>query len=137
MGKPSAIKEYCQIVAVDPDDYDAQHVGRFTRVGNPTEAVGCFRRIAEHYREQGFGLKAIAMFRKIDRLRPNDLEIATNLADLYAQQDLVVEARSHYLSLVEAHSKSGATQKALEVLRKIADLDPITRIFARGSLMVT
>ena len=126
MGKiSSAIKEYCQIVAVDPDDFTTLNMlgDLYTRVGNPTEAVGCFRRIAEHYREQGFGLKAIAMFRKIDRLQPNDLEIATHLADLYAQQDLVVEARSHYLSLVEAYSRGGATQKALEVLRKIADLD--------------
>jgi len=127
MGKiSSAIKEYCQIVAVDPDDFTTLNMlgDLYTRVGNPTEAVGCFRRIAEHYREQGFGLKAIAMFKKIDRLQPNDLEIATHLADLYAQQDLVVEARSHYLSLVEAYSRGGATQKALEVLRKIADLDP-------------
>jgi len=69
-------------------------------------------------------LKAIAMYKKIDRLHPHDTEIATNLADLYASQDLVVEARAHYLFVAEAHAKAGATQQGLEVLRKIADLDP-------------
>jgi tetratricopeptide (TPR) repeat protein len=121
-----AIKEYCQIVAVDPDDFTTLNMlgDLYTRVGNPSEAVSCFRRIAEHYQEQGFGLKAIAMYRKIDRLQPNNIEIATNLADLYAQQDLIVEARAHYLAVVEAHNRSGATQNALEILRTIADLDP-------------
>jgi tetratricopeptide (TPR) repeat protein len=121
-----AIKEYCQIVAVDPDDFTTLNMlgDLYTRVGNSGEAVTCFRRIAEHYREQGFGLKAIAMYKKIDRLQPNDIEIATFLADLYAQQDLVVEARAHYLAIVEAHNRAGSTQKGFDVLRKIADLDP-------------
>src|SRR5205807_8974162 len=121
MGKiAAAIKEYCQIVAVEPDDFTTLNMlgDLYTRVGNPVEAVSCFRRIAEHYREQGFGLKAIAMYRKIDRLQPINIEIATHLADLYAQQDLVVEARAHYLTIVEAHNRAGATKSALEVLQK-------------------
>lgn len=122
----AAIKEYCQIVAVDADDFTTLNMlgDLYTRVGNTAEAIICFRRIAEHYREQGFGLKAIAMYKKIDRLQPNDIEIATNLADLYAQQDLIVEARAHYLAVVDAHNRAGAAQSALETLRKIADLDP-------------
>lgn len=127
MGKiPAAIKEYCQIVESEPDDFNALNMlgDLYARVGNQQTAISCFRRIAEHYREQDFGLKAIAMFRKIDRLQPNDTEIATSLADLYAEQDLVVEARAHYLAVADAHNRSGATREALDVLRKIADLDP-------------
>lgn len=122
----AAIKEYCQIVAVDADDFTTLNMlgDLYTRVSNTSEAISCFRRIAEHYREQGFGLKAIAMYKKIDRLQPHDIEIATILADLYAQQDLIVEARAHYLAVVEAHNRAGAAQSALETLRKIADLDP-------------
>ena len=127
MGKiAAAIKEYCQVVAVDADDFTALNMlgDLYTRVGKNSEAVNCFRRIAEHFSDQGFGLKAIAMYKKIDRLQPNDVEIASHLADLYAQQGLVVEARAHYLKIVEAHNRAGATESALEALRKIADLDP-------------
>jgi hypothetical protein len=60
------------------------------------------------------------MFKKIDRLQPGNIEIATYLADLYAQQDLVIEARAHYLIVANAHAQAGATQDGLEVLRKIA-----------------
>ena len=123
---PAAIKEYCKIVEGEPDDFTTLNIlgDLHVRVGDHQAAISCFRRIADHYREQDFALKAIAMFRKIDRLRPNDIEIANSLADLYAQQDLVVEARAHYLVVANAHAKSGATQAGLEVLAKIADLDP-------------
>jgi len=123
---PAAVKEYCKIVEADPDDYSTLNIlgDLHVRVGNKAEAISCFRRIADHYREQEFALKAIAMFKKIDRLAPNDVDIAMSLADLYSQQDLIVEARAHYLMVANAHAKAGATQAGLEVLRKIADLDP-------------
>src|SRR2546423_653039 len=127
MGKiPAAVKEYCQIVENEPDDFTTLNIlgDLHVRVGNPSAAISCFRRIAEHYREQEFALKAIAMFRKIDRLKPNDVEIATSLAHLYAQQELVVEARAHYLVVADAHAKSGDTLAGLDILSKIADLDP-------------
>ena len=127
LGKiPAAIKEYTQIVASEPDDFATVNTlgDLHARVGNQPAAISCFRRIAEHYREQDFGLKAIAVYKKIDRLQPGDTEIATSLADLYAKQDLVVEARAHYLAVADAHNRSGARQEALEILRKIADLDP-------------
>jgi tetratricopeptide (TPR) repeat protein len=127
MGKiPAAVKEYCQLVENDPGDFTTLNIlgDLYVRVGNKEAAVSCFRRIADHYCAQEFALKAIAMFKKIDRLQPNDLEIATNLANLYAQQDLVVEARTHYFVIANAHAKAGDVQAGLEVLRKIADIDP-------------
>jgi tetratricopeptide (TPR) repeat protein len=127
MGKiPAAVKEYCKIIDSEPDDYSTLNIlgDLHARVGSKAEAIACFRRIADHYREQEFGSKAIAMFKKIDRLAPNDVEIAMSLADLYSQLDLIVEARAHYLMVANAHAKAGATHAGLEVLRKIADLDP-------------
>jgi tetratricopeptide (TPR) repeat protein len=127
MGKISAaIKEYCKIVEDEPNDFTTLNTlgDLHVRVGNQAEAILCFRRIAEYYRAQDFTLKAIAMFKKIDRLHPHDVEIATNLAELYAQQELVVEARAHYLIVANAHAKSGNTPAGLEILSKIADLDP-------------
>jgi len=127
LGKiPAAINEYTQIVANEPDDFPTINTlgDLHVRVGNQPAAISCFHRLAEHYREQDFALKAIAVYKKIDRLQPGDTEIATSLADLYAKQELVVEARAHYLAVADAHHRSGAHQEALGILRKIADLDP-------------
>jgi len=123
---PAAIKEYEQLVANDHDDLTALNMlgDLYVRVGSKKEAIACFLRIAEHFGGQDFNLKAIAMYKKIDRLQPRDPEIAEKLAHLYSVQGLVVDARAQYLIVAEAYSKAGESRKGLEVLRKIADLDP-------------
>ena len=122
---PAAIKEYRVIVEHDPADFTALNMlgDLHVRAGNKDEATTAFTRIAEHYREQGFALKAIAMYKKIDRLQPGSVEIANKLAALYEIQGLLVDARTQYLVVADALVRAGQSPKALEVLRKVADLD--------------
>ena len=122
----AAIKEYRQIVAHDEGDFTALNMlgDLCVRAGHKEEAITCFTRIAEHYREQQFTLKAVAMYKKIDRLNPREPVIAEKLAGLYAVQGLVHDARAQYLVVAEAYSRAGDSKKALDVLHKIADLDP-------------
>ncbi|HKC64017.1 MAG TPA: tetratricopeptide repeat protein [Pyrinomonadaceae bacterium] len=123
---PAAIKEYRQIAENDPLDFTALNMlgDLYTRENNKQEAMQCFLRIAEHYREEGFQSKAIAMYRKMDRLNPGSPEIANRLAVLYETQGLIVDARAQYMVVAEAWQREGQTRKALEVFRKVADLDP-------------
>ena len=121
-----AIKEYRQIIENDPDDLTALNMlgDLLARAGNKDEAVSCFSRIAEHYREQEFRLKAIAMYKKIEKLKPRDPKTASTLADLYAAQGLMVDARAQYLIVAEGYTRAGETKQSLGILHKIADLDP-------------
>ncbi|HEY0544204.1 MAG TPA: tetratricopeptide repeat protein [Pyrinomonadaceae bacterium] len=123
---PAAIKEYQQIVEHEPDDFSALNMlgDLLARTGQQEEALDCFSRVAEHYREEGFALKAIAMYKKMDRLRPGNIEIAAKLGPLYEMQGLMIDARTQYLLVADAYSRGGQAAKALEVLRRIADLDP-------------
>jgi tetratricopeptide (TPR) repeat protein len=122
----AAIKEYSQITDHDPGDFTTLNMlgDLYVRAGQKHQAEGCFARIAEYYHEQGFVLKAIAMYKKLDRLNPGQTQTAHTLATLYDMQGLNVEARTQYLIVAEAYTQAGHAQKALEVLRKIADLDP-------------
>ena len=122
----AAIKEYRQIVDNDPDDLTTLNMlgDLYVRSGKKEEAVFCFERIAEHYSAQEFNLKAIAMYKKIERLRAHDPVIAYKLAELYANQGLVHDARAQYLVVADAYTRQGNNKKTLEVLHKIADLDP-------------
>src|SRR6185503_18577748 len=122
----AAIKEYRQIVDNDTDDLTTLNMlgNLYVRANKKEEAVSCFERIAEHYSAQEFTLKAIAMYKKIERLRTGDPIIAHKLAELYATQGLVHDARAQYLVVADAYTKAGANKKALDVLHKIADLDP-------------
>jgi tetratricopeptide (TPR) repeat protein len=123
---PAAIQEYERIVGFDPADFNALNTlgDLYSRVENKADAVACFRRVAEHYREQGFTLKAVAMYKKVTRLGGGDDKTALALASLYEQQGLMVDARQQYLVAADAFTRAGDTRQALEVLRRIADLDP-------------
>ena len=122
----AAIKEYRQIVDHDANDFTTLNMlgDLYVRANKKEEAISCFERIAQHYSTQEFNLKAIAMYKKIERLRPRDPEIARRLADLYASQGLVVDARAQYLIVADAHTRAGDNKRTLEILHRIADLDP-------------
>jgi tetratricopeptide (TPR) repeat protein len=122
----AAIKEYRQIVENDEDDLTTLNMlgDLCVREGQNEEAISCFSRIAEHYSQQQFNLKAIAMYKKIDRLKPKDPLIASKLAQLYASQGLAADARAQYLVVADAYTRAGRTKQTFEILHKVADLDP-------------
>ena len=122
----AAIKEYRQIIKHDDDDLTTLNMlgDLLVRNGEKEEAATCFLRIAEHFREQEFRLKAIAMYRKIEKLKPRDPAIARELGDLYSAQGLIADARTQYLVVADAHIRAGQNKNTLKVLHKIADLDP-------------
>jgi len=122
----SAVQEYRRIADADPDDFTALNTlgDLYARLDKKSEAVQCFIAVADHYREQGFALKAIAIYKKVARLRPEELTVAQRLAALYEQQGLIVEARAQYLLIADACGRAKQTRDALEALRRTADLDP-------------
>src|SRR6185436_8734582 len=112
----AAIKEYRQIIDNDPDDLTTLNMlgDLLARAGEKEEASVCFLRIAEHYREKEFRLKAIAMYRKIEKLKPRDPVIARELGDLYSAQGLMAEARAQYLIVADACTRAGQTRESLK-----------------------
>lgn len=122
----AAIKEYRQIVENDEDDLTTLNMlgDLCARDGQNEEAISCFSRIAKHYSEQEFNLKAIAMYKKIERLKPRDPAIANKLAALYATEGLAADARAQYLIVADAYTRAGKTKQTFEILHKVADLDP-------------
>lgn len=121
-----AIQEYRRVVENDGKDFAALNTlgDLYARVNEKEQAVESFTRVAEHYREEGFALKAIAMYKKVGRLTPGSLDITAKLAALYEQQGLAVEARTEYLTIADALTRAGRTRDALDVLTRVANLDP-------------
>jgi len=120
-----AIKEYRKLVADNPND--AMTLNRlgdlYVRTGKNEEAVKLFTQIAERYTEDGFFVKAIAIFKKIIKLDPTRLPVYERLAELYHKQGLVSEARTQYQVLVDYYLKHGKSDSAETVLEKMTALD--------------
>ncbi len=121
-----AIKEYERLLEDNPNDVNTlNRIGDlWVRINRNDEAVKVFGKIADHYSRDGFFLKAIAIFKKINKLDPSKLDIYAKLADLYAKQGLAMEAKSQYQVLADYYLKHGDPANALGIYRKISELDP-------------
>jgi tetratricopeptide (TPR) repeat protein len=122
----AAIKEYERLLDVNPNDVNTlNRIGDlWVRINRNDEAVKVFTKIADHYSKDGFFLKAIAIYKKINKLDPSKLEVYAKLADLYAKQGLAMEAKSQYQVLADYYLKHGDPGNALVIYRKISELDP-------------
>ncbi len=121
-----AIKQYQDILDNDPSDVSLLNtVGDlYIRDRNVTEGIRQFLRLAEAYVREGFNVKAIAIYRKIAKLDPNSVDTLLKLGELYQVQGLSREAREQYLQATEFYKKRNQTERAVEVLRKLVQLDP-------------
>ena len=121
-----AIKEYERLLEDNPNDVNTlNRIGDlWVRINRNDEAVKVFTKIADHYSKDGFFLKAIAIYKKINKLDPSKLDVYARLADLYAKQGLAMEAKSQYQVLADYYLKHGDPQNAVGIYRKISELDP-------------
>ena len=121
-----AIIAYREVVDNDPRDMVTLNMlgDLHTKGADNAAAVKCYRAVAEHYSEQGFAQKAIAIFNKIARLQPNSPDITQKLAELYRIKGSLKEAKSHYTTLAEHYNKQGRRVEALEIWTEVAILDP-------------
>ena len=121
-----AIQEYQTILRGDPNDQVVlMTVGDlFVRQNSMPQAVEYFERLAQLYLNDGFNSKAIAIYKKISKLAPNETQPLEKLANLYVQQGILSEARPIFLQLAEAHLKANQTAKAVDVLRRLLEVEP-------------
>ncbi len=122
----SGIKEYRKLLADNPNDISTlNRVGDlYARINRNSEAIDLFMQIAEQYANDGFFVKAIAIYKKIIKLDPTLLEIYEKLADLYHRQGLVNEARSQYQVLADYYQKHDKTTSAVGIYQRMAELEP-------------
>ncbi len=122
----AAIREYRKVLADNPRDTNTlNRVGDlYARLERIEDAVGLFTRIAEQYTEDGFFVKAIAIYKKIIKLDPTRLEIYERLAELYHRQGLVNEARTQYQVLIDYYQKHRLPDSAIAICQRMLVLEP-------------
>ncbi len=121
-----AIGEYQQILHQEPkDQITLMTIGDlFVRHGETFQALEYFERLAVVYLNEGFVTKAIAIYKKIAKLAPEETKPLERLAELYVQQGVMSEARPIYLQLAEAHLKANRHPQAVTLLRRLLEAEP-------------
>ena len=121
----NAIAEYQKVLKHDAKDLTVLNtVGDlYARLGQNEEACNCFRSVGDAYAQQGFTVKAIAMYKKLTKNKPS-LEGILKLAELYTQQGLFNDARQQYLQVAEEFLRTGELDQAVRIFQKTLEMDP-------------
>ena len=123
---PQAIAEYQQILKYEPkDQVTLMTIGElYIRQGETFQAIDYFERLAQIFVGDGFLTKAIAVYKRIAKLAPEEIRPLEKLADLYVQQGVMSEARPLFLQLAEIHLKGHRQPEAVALLKKLLMAEP-------------
>ena len=121
-----AIGEYQNILKYEPrDQVTLMTIGElYIRQGETFQAIDYFERLAQIFVGDGFLTKAIAVYKRIAKLAPEEIRPLEKLADLYVQQGVMSEARPLFLQLAEIHLKNNRQPEAVGLLKKLLLAEP-------------
>jgi len=121
-----AIAEYQNILKYEPrDQVTLMTIGElYIRQGETFQAIDYFERLAQIFVGDGFLTKAIAVYKRIAKLAPEEIRPLEKLADLYVQQGVMSEARPLFLQLAEIHLKNNRQPEAVSLLKKLLQAEP-------------
>ena len=107
--KDKALKEYQKLLTLEPKDARLRlEVGdALRRWGQVPEAVVAYKKVADQYMSEGFDARAVAVFKQIQNLDPEDFSYYQSLADLYQRMGLTGEAIAALQSAADGHHKNG------------------------------
>ena len=121
-----AITEWKKLADLSPNDgapYNA--IGDLHLKKNASnEAIEAYFKAATAFRAGGVALKAIAVFKKILKIDPNQFIAYKCLADLNAERGLTSNAVADYLALSKLFLKANKAKDALETFRLVVKHDP-------------
>ncbi|TNF50944.1 MAG: tetratricopeptide repeat protein, partial [Deltaproteobacteria bacterium] len=129
---PKAIGEYRKLVDAFPKDVrNRQKLAELLSRDNKNEdALTEYEVVAKHYTETGFYLKAIALFKQMQKIDASRIDIYHRLAELNEKQGLVGNALTEYRNLISFYENNQMYQEAIEVLEKMLELDAENLNFA-------
>jgi tetratricopeptide (TPR) repeat protein len=121
-----ALSRYRKILKAHPNDTSTlKRVGDvFERLNRVGEAITLYKKTAQHFTNEGFYAKAIAIYKKIIRLDPTLIEAIENLADLQHRQGLTREAVSQYEVVADYYLKLRDLNSVIEIHKKMVELEP-------------
>lgn len=120
-----AIKAYEQVIALDPSAINQRQrlAELLVKAGRIDGARSEFESIGKFYSGNGFYLKAIAVYKKLQVMFPGDISITLTLASLNEKHGLVANALAEYKQVYDYYEKNDNTADAFKILEKMDSVD--------------
>lgn len=122
-----AVKAYEQILAADPAAVSLRQklAELLIKCGRNDDARKEFDTIGKHFSKNGFYLKAIAVYKQLQKLFPADISLSLTLAELNEKHGLVANSLSEYKLVYEFYKKAGNISEALGILDRMQAVAPL------------
>jgi tetratricopeptide (TPR) repeat protein len=113
-----------QVMEVDPTDFRVLlKKGELeARIGDADAAKQSYTQVAEQYSQDGFYLKAIAIYKKILKLDGEEFHVYSKLASLYRKLGLDSEAKKHLKVVAEYYKAKGLKTNYHEIVVQLSEL---------------
>src|SRR5438874_1571321 len=119
-----AIAIYNKVSRIQPESIEVSaKLAELHKVkGSLAEARAHYTTLAEHYQKNGRRIEALAMFKQIALLDPNNTEVCMNLADSYIREGQKDEAVEAYAEAGARFSRQTKYEEAIRALMKGYDI---------------
>ena len=101
-----------------------QYAEALMAAGRPDEALQQYLNLVDAYQAQSLNEKAIEVLQTIRDLRPEDLQVARRLADLYLREGLKRSATAELTGVAEKLLDQEELSGARDVLYRVLEIDP-------------
>jgi len=120
-----AIAEYRTVIEAEPTDWNTANTlgDLYYRAKQIDKATAEYYRIADHLAGEGFLPKAVALYKKILKIKPDEERAMWELGQISAKQGLLVDARMQYGAAAKSRKARGDRRGEAEVLVKLGELD--------------
>ena len=115
-----------KIIDADPNDIRSRlRLGEVHfQLGDKANAVELLAQVGDYYRDHGFLLKSVAVYKKMLEVDATRWDLHGELANLYFRLGMAPEAVKQHKVQVRALLKQGRIVDCLHVVRQILDLEP-------------
>ncbi len=96
----------------------------YFRMKDIPKGIEVFTEVAEAYTQEGFYLKAVAIYKNMIRMSPGSVVFNEKLAELYKQLGLTKDSINQYLIVIHYYQNHGEKEKVLEMAQKMVETDP-------------
>jgi len=140
-----AIAEWEKLIKEFPDANTYNTIGDlYLKKGDKTLAVDSFHKAAHFFRDEGFSLKALALYKKILNFDTSNTDALYALGELSEEKGLATDAIKYYLASADILSKEGKKTELLKAYDKILSLSPtniplrtkVAEIFKKEGLQI-
>jgi tetratricopeptide (TPR) repeat protein len=120
-----AIAEWRKLADVSPDGNVLNFIGDlYIKKGEKAPALAEFRKAAKIYMNEGFTLKALAIYKKILNVNPRAADALIALGQLTEEKNIFTDAVKYYLAAADVLSKENKRDELLKVYERVLNLAP-------------